>query len=695
MHESFRAKIAIHGSAAASHLESLTIAFPLLVARPPYTFEVLSSPVSAPRDAQSASILGFSTLPALVSFGVLWLLIFLAPSQLGGFWQADYNLWPHSIFLLVLAFCGVMLSISRLETPRPDAVFWSVCLFLGCCAASVWAASYKHDAWLELSRLTGAFGVFFFARFFPANPHRMALVGALLLGMLWPSLGAILDFVATRNPRQFGSFSNPNIFANALAMALPFALVFPAGIWAQTRNRGVAFFAAIPLLVLLPALALTSSKGGFLAALLGIFAAILALRSAKKAAFGAALRRFWPLILVAFLVFGALAARTVLPRLLATNAADDNSTQFRVYLWKSTLEMIEARPFFGHGAGQFVTDYPTFALAGYARTAHQSWLQIAAENGVFALGFLVLATVFALFFARKSLRDENFALGAGAVGAIVAMLVHGCTDAGFSTTAITLFFALSLALCAPPQTSAPRGNLNFFALGATLLLALGGYGTQIGARAEDAIVAANLLARENQPRAAALALERELQSAGGSARLWNTWARFTSPENAENALRKAIELQPNRAANYLNLAQFQIENGAPPREIEASFEAARRRDPQNSALLLERARWRLDSKNGDGYADLREILRLWDAPFGRYPALSEWINLDFARAVMMLWPRLSDAEKTRYAARAKGEIERAKIYQARNEEILRETGNAVALARNEDLEELETFFAGK
>jgi O-antigen ligase len=652
------------------------------------------SPLTKKQDLaiESNQVLGFSSLPALLSFAGLCLLLFFAPSQFAGFWPSDYNFWPQSILLLLLAFVGIMATIARLDIPKPDATFWLISGFLGTVLLSVSVASYKHDAFLELSRVTGALAIFYLTRLFPSPSHRIVLIVAAAVGMLWPSLLALLDFVGTRNPRQFGTFSNPNIFANAIAATLPLALILPVALWTRTRQKNLTLAGILPIVFLLPALAVTSSKGGFLAAIIGVLVTVVALRAARKQAFGKLVRRVLPLVVLGVIGFGALATITVLPRLMAARTTEDNSTQFRVYLWKSTIDMIEAKPLLGHGAGQFPTDYPAYALAGYARTAHQSWLQVAAESGVFSLALLAIATICALVAAKCSLKDENWPFAAGAIGAIVAIFVHGCTDAGWSAIPVVMLFALALGLTTRPQYVEAKQNLNFFWLTATLILALGGYGTQIVARSEDAMRESEALMKENQPRTSIDIVQAELTSDAGSARLWSSWGRLQEAlqfGEPEDALKKAIELQPNRASNYLNLARFKSRQGENPNEIEALYETAYKRDPLNTSLLLEWAKWQLDTKSGKGYENLRKILKLWDEPYGKYPAIPEWVNLDFTRATALAWPQLSSQEKSRYKERSMADIATARLYEERNRQILAEINSSVSLNENADLDEME------
>jgi hypothetical protein len=109
----------------------------------------------------------------------------------------------------------------------------------------------------------------------------------------------------------------------------------------------------------------------------------------------------------------------------------------------------------GHGPGSFPTSFPQFEIAGYTRSAHQSWLQIAAESGWPSLGFLIGAIVCGLMNAHKYLRDRSRPhrawIGAGAGAALVAAVVHGMMDAGWGILSIALLLCVCLALLDAPH----------------------------------------------------------------------------------------------------------------------------------------------------------------------------------------------------------------------------------------------------
>ena len=170
-------------------------------------------------EAAPQSALGFDSLFGLLAWAGALLLLLVAPSQIANFWPADFNFWPQALFTLLLAGIAILLAIARLPLPRWDGVATALSLFLGWSLLTVFTGTYAHDAWLELARISGALAFFWIVRAFPLPAQKLALVAAAVIGVAYVGGGALLDFIATRNPRQFGTFFNPNLFANALALA--------------------------------------------------------------------------------------------------------------------------------------------------------------------------------------------------------------------------------------------------------------------------------------------------------------------------------------------------------------------------------------------------------------------------------------------------------------------------------------------
>jgi tetratricopeptide (TPR) repeat protein len=206
---------------------------------------------------------------------------------------------------------------------------------------------------------------------------------------------------------------------------------------------------------------LTGSKGGAVAILLAAIVVTVIWWRLSPQRFNLRWRKvIFPL--TAAIAVALLAARPMIPRLIAAFGSEAHSWQFRWYLWKSTLRLIAAFPLWGSGPGTFEMIYPRYALTGFTRLAHENYLQLAAEGGLFLA--LLFSSIIAggLLSAASSMRsaDRSSALlGAGLLGGLVAFAVHGLVDSIWyvPAVAIALVALVSLSHSLRDMQSSPRG----------------------------------------------------------------------------------------------------------------------------------------------------------------------------------------------------------------------------------------------
>lgn len=145
--------------------------------------------------------------------------------------------------------------------------------------------------------------------------------------------------------------------------------------------------------------------------------------------------------------------------------ADHPSTRVRVHLWSSTIDMITDHPFVGVGAGNFAAEYPLYRrsseieLSGYlsgVETAHNDWLQIAAELGV--PGILLWVAFAAIVLAcgvrgtrRIAMRDptgSRLVVHAAAGASTVAFFTNAAFRSPLDNPAALVTFAAAAAIFA-------------------------------------------------------------------------------------------------------------------------------------------------------------------------------------------------------------------------------------------------------
>jgi O-antigen ligase len=700
--------------------------------------------------------LSFRSWPALATFLTLCALLLAGPVLLSGFWPTTYDYTAQSLFGAVTA-CACLLMALRPREPRNagrklSPVITLLVAFFGWLVLSSAATVYWHDTLLELARVGIALAWFFIARaLLREDAHvwheqvewgdadasrivsvrQLCVVGAVVIGTAFVCWPAIVDFLRTRDPRQFSTFYNPNLFANYCAMALPLNLAFAIGLWRTTRNGQtgriklnsplfpVLVSAALTLIVAM-GLVVTSSKGGFLAALVALLVFAAAVVRARTALLRHILRTHRALVLGAVLLLlcggGVIASKTVVPRLMAAQTTDANSTMFRAYTWRGTMDMIKARPVLGWGAGSFPSAYTRFAVTGYTRSAHQLWLQIAAENGLPALLLLLGVCMVAAVQSWRALKTEYWPWAAGGLGLLAAFVTHGLTDAGWGVTSITLLFMVVLALLDTTNTEQERQNasgrvhdsslvahhssLRWSWLAATLLFAIVSWGQQRAVLAEDLRRESRTLMAEGKPW---MALQMARQAAATdplSARMWLNLAaaqEYNGEGNtaSSSSYERAIRVRPTSAQAWLQWAQSRVrlERYSAPSPAPL-FDRAVTLDPNDTSMRLARGQWLLSHSNQRGWQDLEYIARLADAPYGKYPAVQESVNLDFARAYMKLAERaLQTGDKAgalKLLERPAADVARARAYEERQRQLAESVaGSSVDIAPPENLDDLE------
>lgn len=261
--------------------------------------------------------------------------------------------------------------------------------------------------------------------------------------------------------RPGSSFGNPNFFAGYLVVVFPVVFVMMSSSRALAPN---IFLGSLCFLILMN-LAWTQTRGAWLAFILS-FLFVLAgqffwTRFQTKSGrflFRGSFWAFMLMVIVGFVLFGGGSSGTARRPLFDPT---DPSVAERLFKWRTAFEMIREHPLLGIGAGNLKVRYALYQArvrekslyplrATSESNAHNDFLQIAAETGMF--GLLSFLFIFGAYFwrARRTLRDtlgsNDFFLNLGFCAAVLAFLAYGLTNFPMRIvpTAGTLFIFLGL-----------------------------------------------------------------------------------------------------------------------------------------------------------------------------------------------------------------------------------------------------------
>jgi len=247
------------------------------------------------------------------------------------------------------------------------------------------------------------------------------------------------------------TFGNYNHLAGYMEMAIPLIL----GLF-LTGFRGVKLFVMIYLtLLMLAALVLSLSRGGWIGSLIGLAFMALALvtnRYFERKKLVAALAGGF--LVVALVV---LVSTPVVERIRTFEQRGETpNLRARVIVWGGAVEMIQDHPLLGTGPGTFATVFTQYQPPGFASRyfmAHNDYLHLASEAGLPIMVILVWMII-ALYRRgfRKLKNPSRLVRGTtlGAMSGITAILFHSVVDFNLHIPANALLFTVLAAIVVAP-----------------------------------------------------------------------------------------------------------------------------------------------------------------------------------------------------------------------------------------------------
>lgn len=220
------------------------------------------------------------------------------------------------------------------------------------------------------------------------------------------------------------SFAHYNDFGGYLVVVLSLvSALLLAKNYSRLKINGLSVLAILSTVAII----FTFSRGSWLAMFISfIFMAILS---------GKNLKRLVPVFLIIIILF-------LFPmfheRLFFTFKSGGDSDRFRY--WLAAWKMINEHPFFGMGVGTFMANFSKFLPNTNISYAHNCYLQIWAETGIFALfSFMGFIVSFVYFGIKRFIVSKDFVLF-GLLSGAVGFLLHSFFETNLYSLRLAVLF---------------------------------------------------------------------------------------------------------------------------------------------------------------------------------------------------------------------------------------------------------------
>jgi O-antigen ligase/tetratricopeptide (TPR) repeat protein len=272
------------------------------------------------------------------------------------------------------------------------------------------------------------------------------------------------DWVSARPlaVRARGPFVNPDHLADYLDMILPLSvcgLLFPETLVSRRRKPAAQACLAVATVIIVSAIFLSGSRGGWIAALFGV--AIFGLLCGASGVSGRQRRMmsrrtraagFAVLLIATIFVCGAQGIRQADQR-LGSALDPGGSASFRLGVWSQTAAIVQQFPLFGVGLGTYQDILPHFEKPPWTpaevRAAHNDYLQFGAEAGLLGAALAAWLCAAACLTFIKSLRVAGgtiFPPLAALLCGLASLAVHEICEFSLHTVANAIMAAVIAGL---------------------------------------------------------------------------------------------------------------------------------------------------------------------------------------------------------------------------------------------------------
>lgn len=276
--------------------------------------------------------------------------------------------------------------------------------------------------------------------------------GKLRRALIWLiGLTTILSIVAlvalARNPGvKTAAEYIPGYNKNALGSFCAAALILAYALFVAARPGRERVLLVLSMAVNAGGLTASNSRGAMVGAGVGVLAVALLLGH----------RRLLAITLAATVAAGYIAVAVPTHSLLASPAGGYQSSSVRHWAWVDTLRSIESNPWFGTGGRTFRVVLPQ--LDGFVASDPDNlflltWAELGIP-GIVLIGFLLFRYL-ALLWRIRRLPREIAALGVGAGGVVMSLVVHFQVDVSWSRGETTVEFVMLGVMLAVARLALP------------------------------------------------------------------------------------------------------------------------------------------------------------------------------------------------------------------------------------------------
>ena len=259
---------------------------------------------------------------------------------------------------------------------------------------------------------------------------------AYVLGSVVGSGIVIYNYIHGIESPYYNRYGIKNIETDQLSIILALAVPMAAYLTTRYQHSLLKLFNTMAMPIAFYAIFLTGTRTGSIVAMLGIFYWIFTNRKASIAV-KSSIIVFFVIAIIGILNF---APKASVDRIMSAGKSISSGTlNYRTVIWSGTLSQWKKAPLVGTGTGGL--GYGLSHEHINYRAAHNTYLELLAENGVIGLAiYLLMYTILLYYLLQTKIDDKSFLLSLLMVVIISQLTLH--THSNKDTTFVFSMVAL-------------------------------------------------------------------------------------------------------------------------------------------------------------------------------------------------------------------------------------------------------------